>query len=167
MRKVFFPFNLQHHKRVISTSNPHKRVTLHARRSSTSWQKPQRRDGGNLTPSTNSVIDPPSTYITTPHLPHDNHPPPPPPLPPTTMPALVRQATRAAATTVASVPRRTMASHSHGHESPYDQPSGWFLNQNPAEPPLKKEGWENVFFYGFFGSFFAAGVAYAYKPDTS
>lgn len=30
-----------------------------------------------------------------------------------------------------------------------------------------KEGWENVFYWGFLGGLFAAGVAYAYKPDTS
>ncbi len=54
----------------------------------------------------------------------------------------------------------------HGHESPYDPPAGWFLNQNPAEKSVK-EPWENLWVYGFFGSIFAAGVAYAYKPDTS
>ncbi|KAF8252394.1 hypothetical protein K440DRAFT_594839 [Wilcoxina mikolae CBS 423.85] len=66
-----------------------------------------------------------------------------------------------------TISRRTMASHSHGHESPYDPPTGWFLNQNPAEPPAKREGWEPIIYWGFLGSLFAAGVAYAYKPDTS
>ncbi|CCX32172.1 NADH:ubiquinone oxidoreductase 11.6kD subunit [Pyronema domesticum] len=58
---------------------------------------------------------------------------------------------------------RKGSSHSGPH---YDPPSGWFLNQNPAEP-VKKEAWEPIFFYGFCGSLLAAGVAYAYKPDTS
>lgn len=30
-----------------------------------------------------------------------------------------------------------------------------------------KEGWENLFIYGFFGSLILGGVAYAFKPDTS
>ncbi|KAI5799943.1 NADH:ubiquinone oxidoreductase kd subunit [Geopyxis carbonaria] len=57
---------------------------------------------------------------------------------------------------------RTMASHS----SHYDPPSGWFLGVRPGETP-KKEGWEGIFIYGFFGSLAAAAVGYAYKPDTS
>ena len=65
------------------------------------------------------------------------------------------------------VARRTMASQSHGHESPYDPPTGWFLNQNPADPTPKREGWEPIMYWGFLGSLFAAGVAYSYKPDTS
>ena len=76
--------------------------------------------------------------------------------------APARQATR-----LASLASRRHMSSSHGHESPYDQPTGWFLNQNPAEPAAKKEAWENIMYWGFFGSLFAAGVAYAYKPDTS
>ena len=30
-----------------------------------------------------------------------------------------------------------------------------------------KEGWENVWYLGFFGSLILAGVAYVFKPDTS
>ncbi|CUS06991.1 unnamed protein product [Tuber aestivum] len=60
---------------------------------------------------------------------------------------------------------RYMSSSSSGH-SHYDPPSGWFLNVPPGEKPVK-EGWENVFYWGFLGGLFAAGVAYAYKPDTS
>lgn len=55
--------------------------------------------------------------------------------------------------------RRHMSSH-------YDPPTGWFLGVPPGEKPLK-EGWEGIFYWGFFGGLFAAGVAYAYKPDTS
>jgi len=60
---------------------------------------------------------------------------------------------------------RYMSSSSSSH-SHYDPPSGWFLNVPPGEKPVK-EGWENVFYWGFLGGLFAAGVAYAYKPDTS
>jgi hypothetical protein len=66
-----------------------------------------------------------------------------------------------------SVPRRNMSSdHAHAHESPYDQPTGWFLGQDPAAPAAKKEGWEGIMYWGFFGSFVVASIAYAYKPDT-
>jgi hypothetical protein len=30
-----------------------------------------------------------------------------------------------------------------------------------------REGWEGPFFIGFVGALVAAGIAYAYKPDTS
>lgn len=30
-----------------------------------------------------------------------------------------------------------------------------------------KEGWENLWYYGFIGSLLVAGVAYIFKPDTS
>lgn len=30
-----------------------------------------------------------------------------------------------------------------------------------------KEGWENIWYYGFIGSLLVAGVAYVFKPDTS
>jgi hypothetical protein len=53
-----------------------------------------------------------------------------------------------------------------GHESHYDPPTGWFLNTPPGET-AKKEGWEGIMYWGFFGSLMVAGVAYAYKPDTS
>jgi hypothetical protein len=52
------------------------------------------------------------------------------------------------------------------HGSHYDPPTGWFLNTPPGETP-KKEGWEGVMYWGFFGSLAIAAVAYAYKPDTS
>ncbi|KAJ5532554.1 hypothetical protein N7494_009106 [Penicillium frequentans] len=29
------------------------------------------------------------------------------------------------------------------------------------------KGWENIWYYGFIGSFLVAGVAYVFKPDTS
>lgn len=30
----------------------------------------------------------------------------------------------------------------------------------------QKEGWEGVWYWGFYGSFAVAIVAYAFKPDT-
>ncbi|MCJ1303491.1 hypothetical protein MMC08_006301 [Hypocenomyce scalaris] len=62
-----------------------------------------------------------------------------------------------------STPSRSSAD-SHG--SHYDPPSGWLFGVPPGEK-YKKEGWENVWVYGFFGSLALAVVAYAYKPDTS
>ncbi|KAL7271592.1 hypothetical protein RUND412_005634 [Rhizina undulata] len=62
---------------------------------------------------------------------------------------------------------RTMAASAHdSHDSHYDPPTGWFLNVPPGEKPVK-EGWEGIWYWGFFGGLFAAGVGWAYKPDTS
>ena len=55
----------------------------------------------------------------------------------------------------------------HGsHESHYDPPSGWLWGIPPGEN-YKKEGWENVWVYGYWGSLLLGVVLYAYKPDTS
>lgn len=52
------------------------------------------------------------------------------------------------------------------HGSHYDPPSGWLFGVPPDEK-YKKEGWENIWVYGFWGSLGLAVVAYAYKPDSS
>jgi len=49
----------------------------------------------------------------------------------------------------------------------YDSPAGQWLFGVPPGEKAPKEGWENLFYYGFCGSLVLAGVAYAYKPDTS
>lgn len=48
----------------------------------------------------------------------------------------------------------------------YDPPTGWLFGVKPGEK-YQKEGWENLFFYGFCGSLAIFTVAYAFKPDTS
>ncbi|GAO16317.1 uncharacterized protein UV8b_05658 [Ustilaginoidea virens] len=53
----------------------------------------------------------------------------------------------------------------HGNESQYDPPSGWLWGIKPGEKP-EPEGWEWPM-YIFCGSLVAAGVALAFKPDTS
>ena len=54
----------------------------------------------------------------------------------------------------------------HGHESHYDPPTGWLWGIPPGEK-YEKEGWEGLMYYGFLGSIIVAGIAYAFKPDTS
>lgn len=61
---------------------------------------------------------------------------------------------------------RRMASTEHAHEDHYDPPTGWLFGVKPGEKP-EKEGWENAWFYGFFGSLAVGVVGYAFKPDTS
>lgn len=51
-------------------------------------------------------------------------------------------------------------------ESHYDPPTGWLFGVKPGEK-YQKEGWENIFIYGFFGSVLFGGVGYAFKPDSS
>ncbi|KAJ5476437.1 hypothetical protein N7475_002166 [Penicillium sp. IBT 31633x] len=52
------------------------------------------------------------------------------------------------------------------HGDHYDPPTGWLFGIKPGQKYVK-EGWENVWYYGFIGSFLVAGVAYVFKPDTS
>ncbi|KAF2458861.1 ESSS subunit of NADH:ubiquinone oxidoreductase, partial [Lineolata rhizophorae] len=54
----------------------------------------------------------------------------------------------------------------HGHGGHFDPPTGWLWGVPPGQK-AEKEGWETVFYVGFFGSLGAAVVAYAFKPDTS
>ena len=53
----------------------------------------------------------------------------------------------------------------HAHEDHYDPPSGWLFGVKPGEK-YENEGWENVWYYGFFGSLLFGVVGYCYKPDT-
>lgn len=53
----------------------------------------------------------------------------------------------------------------HAHEDHYDSPSGWLFNVKPGEK-YENEGWENIWYYGFFGSMIFGLVGYCYKPDT-
>ncbi|KAH8665936.1 ESSS subunit of NADH:ubiquinone oxidoreductase, partial [Tricladium varicosporioides] len=55
---------------------------------------------------------------------------------------------------------------SGAHEEHYDPPSGWLFGVKPGEK-AEKEGWENLWVYGFFGSLGLGVVGYAFKPDTS
>lgn len=52
-----------------------------------------------------------------------------------------------------------------GHGPSYDPPSGWLFGVKPGEK-YQKEGWEGIWYWGFYGSFAVAIVAYAFKPDT-
>jgi hypothetical protein len=81
----------------------------------------------------------------------------------------ISTSTRAAASSQArsfttSKPQRAA---DHGaHEDHYDPPTGWLWGLDPSKKH-EKEGWENIFFYGFCGSIGLGVVAYAFKPDTS
>lgn len=48
----------------------------------------------------------------------------------------------------------------------YDPPTGWLFGVRPGEK-YKKEGWEELMFYGFGGSLVLFAIACAFKPDTS
>lgn len=52
------------------------------------------------------------------------------------------------------------------HGNHYDPPSGWLFGVKPGTKYVK-EGWENIWYFGFIGSLVVAGVAYVFKPDTS
>lgn len=79
--------------------------------------------------------------------------------------ALARASARTAIPTRAfSTTRLLRGGDAHGDH--YDPPTGWLFGVKPGEE-YKKEGWEGLWFYGFFGSLLAGAVAYVYKPDTS
>lgn len=60
---------------------------------------------------------------------------------------------------------QTRSAGDHAHEDHYDPPSGWLWGVKPGEK-YENEGWENIWFYGFFGSLLFGVVGYCYKPDT-
>lgn len=77
---------------------------------------------------------------------------------------------------VPNLPRRSLSrtlsstatrsgGNSHAHEDHYDPPTGWLFGVKPGEK-YEKEGWEDVWFYGFFGTLAFGLVGYCYKPDT-
>lgn len=59
----------------------------------------------------------------------------------------------------------TSQSDDHAH-SQYDPPTGWLFGVKPGEK-YEKEGWENSWIYGYWGTLLLATIAYIYKPDTS
>ncbi|KAK1832477.1 ESSS subunit of NADH:ubiquinone oxidoreductase-domain-containing protein [Podospora conica] len=71
----------------------------------------------------------------------------------------------ALATARSTAPFSTTARRAGGGAH-YDAPTGWLFGVKPGEK-YEKEGWENMFFYGFYGSLGVFAVAYAFKPDTS
>jgi len=88
------------------------------------------------------------------------------------MPPL-RPLTRLAALTVQSSSRTTTRTLSTttaqrsapSHEDHYDPPTGWLWGVPPGQQ-REKEGWEGIWYWGFYGSLALAAVAYCYKPDT-
>ncbi|KAJ5567407.1 hypothetical protein N7535_006713 [Penicillium sp. DV-2018c] len=52
------------------------------------------------------------------------------------------------------------------HGDHYDPPTGWLFGVKPGQK-YAKEGWENIWYYGFIGSLLVTGVTYVFKPDTS
>lgn len=60
--------------------------------------------------------------------------------------------------------RGSLRAADHGNH--YDPPGGWLFGVKPGQKYVK-EGWENIFYFGFIGSLVAAGIAYVFKPDTS
>ncbi|KAK4198625.1 ESSS subunit of NADH:ubiquinone oxidoreductase-domain-containing protein [Triangularia verruculosa] len=85
-----------------------------------------------------------------------------------TLAATTRRAVAMPQTVVAGAKRGFSATAAtKGGASPqYDPPTGWLWGVKPGEKYVN-EGWENLYFYGFLGSFVVFGVAYAWKPDTS
>ncbi|KAK4190793.1 ESSS subunit of NADH:ubiquinone oxidoreductase-domain-containing protein [Podospora australis] len=83
--------------------------------------------------------------------------------------AIRAAATAATRSLVANTNKRgfsTTVRRQGGGGMQYDPPTGWLWGVKPGEK-YQNEGWENLFFYGFYGSLITFAVAYAWKPDTS
>ena len=87
-----------------------------------------------------------------------------------------------------SVPRRALGRRYASHGAPhYNEPTGWMFGEKviafhthgnvitlnphtfqPLPPGQKrvKEDWENIWYFGMFGSMALAAVLLYYKPDT-
>jgi len=86
--------------------------------------------------------------------------------------APVRKITTSAAAPASHPPEGPHAVEGHvgssggPHGDHYDPPGGWLWGIRPGEK-YEKEGWEDIFIYGFGGCFLVAGIAYVFKEDTS
>ncbi|KAH9022970.1 ESSS subunit of NADH:ubiquinone oxidoreductase [Lactarius pseudohatsudake] len=69
-------------------------------------------------------------------------------------------------TRAGGVTSKRFASHGAPH---YNEPTGYLFSEKPPAPGQKrvKEDWENIWYFGMFGSLGLAGVLLYYKPDTS
>ena len=65
-----------------------------------------------------------------------------------------------------STSQSRLSSGHDDHGPQYDPPGGWLWGIRPGEK-YEKEGWENLLFYGVYGSLGSAIVALAFKPDTT
>lgn len=86
-------------------------------------------------------------------------------------PSIARAARPARIATTSFQTRRPLSSSQPlrsaegSHEEHYDPPGGWLWGIKPGEKS-EKEGWENILYYGFFGSLAFGVIGYCYKPDT-
>ncbi|MCJ1338198.1 hypothetical protein MMC09_003483 [Bachmanniomyces sp. S44760] len=88
---------------------------------------------------------------------------------PTSPFALPQPRIRASSQSLFSTTSKSSVAHDaegQSHESHYDPPTGWLFGVPPGEK-YKGEGWEVVWFVGFFGSLGLAAVAYGFKEDSS
>ncbi|KAG9572861.1 hypothetical protein KCU77_g8011, partial [Aureobasidium melanogenum] len=83
---------------------------------------------------------------------------------------------RAAQSALVSAPRSIVARRAlsttqqlrggASHDDHFDPPGGILFGVKPGEK-YQDEGWEKIFYWGFFGSLAFGVIGYAYKPDTS
>ncbi|KII93579.1 hypothetical protein PLICRDRAFT_49620 [Plicaturopsis crispa FD-325 SS-3] len=69
-----------------------------------------------------------------------------------------------------SHPRRSVGRRYASHGAPhFNEPTGLLFGEKPPAPGQKrqKEDWENLWYYGMFGTMGVAAVLLYYKPDTS
>ena len=83
------------------------------------------------------------------------------------IPRRALQLSAAARSTVAQRPLSSTSTlrSADSHGDHYNPPGGWLFGVKPGEQ-YQNEGWERVFYWGFFGSMAFGVVGYCYKPDT-
>ncbi|CAO1613357.1 unnamed protein product [Sympodiomycopsis kandeliae] len=83
---------------------------------------------------------------------------------------LARQSTsRAVSSAARSASSKTIQRRWASGGQAYNEPSGYLFGEKPLPKGEKrqKEGWENLWYWGFGGSIFLGGLMQYYKPDTS
>ncbi|KAL1306762.1 hypothetical protein AAFC00_005425 [Neodothiora populina] len=63
-----------------------------------------------------------------------------------------------------SITSQLRSAESHGDH--YNPPGGWLFGVKPGEK-YENEGWEKIWYWGFFAPLALCVIGYCYKPDTS
>lgn len=84
--------------------------------------------------------------------------------------SLSRRALQASAVPRSFAAQRPLSSTSQlrsaeSHDDHFNPPGGWLFGVKPGEK-YENEGWEKIWYWGFFGSMAFGVIGYCYKPDT-
>lgn len=82
---------------------------------------------------------------------------------------LTKPTTTTTTTTTTTIAVRSFSASTakkSGGAPQFDPPTGWLFGVKPGEK-YQKEGWEDLWYWGYYGGLVVFIIAYAFKPDTS